>query len=781
MKKMFWGLLLLGPFVKAGAQTAENTVVVKDLYFAQPIPGAMLLINGKDTVFTDARSEWQIRATGDSIRYFLVTAHGYASKLIGYKKTPGPFTIFLDPVNYQTNSIQVRGLYNGKNLFQTPGSIANLVVSDLQRNNQIDPQQSFNLLPGARMEFRSINTGARIILRGYGNQNNLNGIGYKAYYNDIPLTDADGTTNLDDIDFATLGRVEVFRGPVSSVYGTGIGGVVSFLSERAPQGTSIRQSFLAGADHVFRSTTSIGVGTGKANIQFNYGSQHSDGYRMHSASKKNFWTLNASFYNSQKSTISFYAYYTKSYDQLSGQVDSIGLISHPDSADINYINNDSHSDLESVRMGITHEYVFTKLLSNKTTFFAGSQVIGQAVSTILTKTNKNSFGFRTAFIFTPRLGKNVESRMTMGMEATKNIIYQKSYNLNNGDLGGLRTDMELKPLQWNAFAMLELTLSQKTLMVFSGSANFITYDNEDMRAGSSTYVNQSGFKIFKPLITPRWVVNHQVSKNISVYSNYSMGFAQPGTNQVVITQTGKVNTDLKPEISNTFEVGTKASLLKESLYLNFAFFNMEVTDKLVPQFFRATGGQPAYTAFVNAGAVNFSGAELSLNYAYMPTQPSFLQLVRPFLSYTYNGSRNSNLKSDNNNSPNTKDYSNLRVSGLAQNILNTGIDIETGSGFYLNLTDLFTDKMPITLDNSVFTDSYNLVNMKTGFRKIFGKPLAAHFSMDVFFGDNNIFDARYAQFVVINLVPVNGVAPRYFTPGPASKLYGGINFRYHFR
>lgn len=781
MKNLFRVVFLLSFFAKATAQTTPKNFVVKDQYFAQAIPCAMILVNGKDTIFADEKGECNLPLIKDTIRYLLVSATGYASKMVGYKTTTEQFTIFLDPVNYQTNFIQVRGLYNGKNLFQTPGSIANLVVNDLQRNNQIDLQQSFNLLPGARMEFRSINTGARIILRGYGNQNNFNGIGYKAYYNDIPLTDADGTTNLDDIDFATLGRVEVFRGPVSSVYGTGIGGVVSFLSERAPHGISIRQSFLSGADHVFRSTSSVGVGNDKANILFNYGSQGTDGYRMHSNSQKKFWTLNASFFNGPKSTVSFYAYYTKSYDQLSGQVDSLGLINYPDSADISYINNDSHSELESVRMGITREYIFSKLLTNKTTFFAGSQVIGQAVSTVLTKTNKSSFGFRTAFIFTPRLGKNVESRMTMGMEATKNIIYQKSYNLTNGDLGSLRTDMELKPVQWNAFAMLELTLSQKTLMVFSGSANFITYDNEDLRAGSSTYVNQSGLKIFKPLITPRWVVNHQISKNISVYSNYSMGFAQPGTNQVVIAQTGKINTGVKPEISNTFEVGTKASLLKESLYLNFAFFNMEVTDKLVTQFFRATGNQPAYTAFVNAGAVNFSGAELSMNYAYVPEKRSFIQLVRPFLSYTYNGSRNSNLKSDNNNSPFTRDYSNLRVSGLAQNILNTGVDIETANGLYLYLTDLFTDKMPITLDNSVFADSYNLVNMKAGFRKTFGKPLAAHVSMDVFFGDNNIFDARYAQFVVLNLVPVNGVAPKYFTPGPASKLYGGINFRYTFQ
>jgi iron complex outermembrane receptor protein len=780
MKKRI-GLILLTGFgvLFANAQSPIVNCVVKDLYFAQPIPNALIVVNEKDSVVADENGEWKLSLREDQTVTITVIAKGYGAKTVAVKFTPVQFTVFLEPLNYQTNYIQVRGLYNGKNLFTTPGSIANLVTRDLQRNNQIELQQSFNLLPGVRMEFRNINTGARIILRGYGNQNNNNGIGYKAYYNDIPLTEADGTTNLDDIDFATLGRIEVFRGPVSSVYGTGIGGVVNFLSEKAPQGISVRQSFLAGSNSLFRTTSSIGVGNDKSNILFNYGQQRTDGYRINSASKKDFWNLNASFYNSAKSTLSFFAYYTKSNDQLSGQVDSFGLINYPDTAEISYLRNNSHSELESVRMGVSQEYSFNKLLSNKTTIFVGTQEIGQSVGTILTKTNKSSFGMRTAFIFTPQLGPTVASRFTLGMEVNRNIIYQKSYNLNNGVLGTLRTDQELKPLQWNVFGMLELTIAKNTLMVFSGSANFITYDNEDLRATGGGYVNQSGYRTFQPLITPRWVVNHIVSKNVSVYSNYSMGYAQPGTGQFIIPQTGKVNENIKPEISNTFEVGTKASFFKDAMYINFAFFNMDVTDKIVTQTFPAAGGNPSYIAFVNAGAVNFTGAELTINYALIPKEKQFLQLVRPFMSYTYNGSKNSDLKSDNNNNVFTRNYSNLNVSGLARNILNTGIDVEAGDGFYFNATDLFTDRIPITLDNTVYADSYNLVNVKAGYRKEFGKT--SHFSLDVYGGNNNIFNATYAQFVVINIVPIGGVAPKYFTPGPRSALYAGVNLRYTFR
>lgn len=780
MRKILWLLIFVSGASQVCGQSSSVNCTVKDLYLAQVIPGALMTVNAKDSVFADENGAFQLRLRVGHTESIVVSANGYETRTIAVTNERKIVTIFLEPVNYQTNSIQVRGLYNGKSLLRTPGSIATLGTKDFQRNSQIDLQNSFNLLPGVRMELRNINTGARIILRGYGNQNSVNGIGYKAYYNDIPLTDADGTTNLDDIDFATLGRIEVFRGPVSSVYGTGIGGVVNLISEKAPEGTTLRQALLTGSNGLFRTTTSVGIGNDKTNILFNYGQQRTDGYRMNSNSKKDFWDLNTTIHNIPKSTITLFAQYTKSNDQLSGQVDSLGLINYPDSAEINYIRNNSHSELESIRLGLSQEYIFSRLLSNKTTFFIGTQEIGQSMSAILTKTNRSNFGLRTAFIYTPQIG-NVSARFTLGMEGIKNIIYQKSYNLNNGALGLLRTDHELKPMQWNIFGGIELTLAKNTLMVFSASSNFITYDNEDLRASGSGYINQSGFKVFKPVVTPRWVINHLISKNVSVYSNYSMGYAQPGTNQFIITQNGKVNDNVKPEISNTFEVGAKASLLKQSLHVDFAFFNMEVSDKLVPQFFPAVGGQPSYSAFVNSGSVNFTGMEITLNYAFIPKQKNFLQLIRPFLSYTYNGSRNSDLKSDNNNNTFTRDYSNLSVSGIPKNILNTGIDVEAGGGFYLNLTDMFTDRMPITLDNRVFSDSYNLVNIRTGLRKVFGMNKSPRFTMDIYGGTNNVFNTRYAQFVVINLTPVNGVAPKYFTPGPRSILYGGVSFRYMFK
>src|SRR4051794_12498394 len=143
-----------------------------------------------------------------------------------------------------------------------PQSIGILTREDIRRNEGVFLDDTLNLIPGVRYESRTVSGGQRITIRGYGNSTNFNGTGYKAYLNGIPLTDAEGTTILDDVDFSMLGRVEVIKGPASSLYGTGIGGVVRF-SSRVPEPslTQVTQELIGGETSLFRSNTTFENGT----------------------------------------------------------------------------------------------------------------------------------------------------------------------------------------------------------------------------------------------------------------------------------------------------------------------------------------------------------------------------------------------------------------------------------------------------------------------------------------------------------------------------------------
>ncbi|HZX94957.1 MAG TPA: Plug domain-containing protein, partial [Myxococcales bacterium] len=118
-----------------------------------------------------------------------------------------------EPVRGQPDySATVRG---EKSVLMEPQSIGVLDRPMLQRNEGLFLDDTLNLLPGVRFESRTVSGGQRITIRGYGNGTNFNGTGYKAYMDGIPLTDAEGTTILDDVDISTLGRIEVIKGPAS--------------------------------------------------------------------------------------------------------------------------------------------------------------------------------------------------------------------------------------------------------------------------------------------------------------------------------------------------------------------------------------------------------------------------------------------------------------------------------------------------------------------------------------------------------------------------------------
>ena len=72
--------------------------------------------------------------------------------------------------------------------------------------------------------------------------------------------------------------------------------------------------------------------------------------------------------------------------------------------------------------------------------------------------------------------------------------------------------------------------------------------------------------------------------------------------------------------------------------------------------------------------------------------------------------------------------------------------------------------------NTLYSDEFNVLNSKIGYRK----QLSARFSIGFDFGVNNIFDTKYAQSVLINATGFGGSEPRYYYPGNGRNWYRGV-------
>ena len=209
MKKLFSTLLLmLVPALVQAQGSVHGTVV--DRQTGTPIAGASVTATGTtNSTETNDAGVFNLSST-TTINSVTVARSGYATAEVAVTEPGAALHIRLAP------RVELAGVQVVAN--QPTPSVSVVTQHDLNRADGLSLENSINTVPGVFMQSRTPFGGARITLRGYypstsGNSPNSNGLGYQVFLNEIPLTDATGTTILDDVDYSWLGNVEVIKVP----------------------------------------------------------------------------------------------------------------------------------------------------------------------------------------------------------------------------------------------------------------------------------------------------------------------------------------------------------------------------------------------------------------------------------------------------------------------------------------------------------------------------------------------------------------------------------------
>ncbi|WP_167856308.1 TonB-dependent receptor [Hymenobacter metallicola] len=758
-----WSLLLV--CTGAYAQYTTSGIVV-DQQTRQPLVGAVVAANTATAATTDKDGRFQL-SSSEELRTLKVQYLGYVAQNVTIKATTAAaLTIALEPSNTGLSEVQVVGYATEKKLLETPVALSIVTEKDLQRNNTIFLQNTLNQVPGVRMNVRSAASQSNLVLRGIGSTYGRFSIrGIKLYQNGIPLSEADGTTSLDDLDYTTIGRIDVIKGPASSIYGATLGGVVSFQTRKAAPGTSVLLGTTVGKYGLFRTNTGIGIGTDKVNLLVNYGHQETRGFRdAHSNSRKDFVTVAGDFYVSEKQTVSVLGTYTNQHDNYAGELDSTDFFTSYTKTAPAYVLKDVGVDAEITRLGLTHTYRFTGNLVNTTSLFTGSSYSLSPVEPNFAHTQRSKRGVRSVFTYAPALG-SVQTRFALGTEYLSNQDNNKRYGITaNGASTAITSDQEIRSTQVNVFAQAEASITEHTTLTLGASYNVVSYDIQDLIPKTAPALSLTGYRQFDPAITPRVALLHTFNDHVSVYAQYSKGFSPPVSSQISLS-TGPINPDLDPETNDNFELGSRGTILGTKLNYDVTGFWMNVKNGLISQ-----TNADRVTYFVNSGASEYKGVEVAVSGNLVDTEKDgLLTQVRPFVSYSYTDAEFKSYQLG------TNDYSGQQVTGSFKNLFTGGLDVETRLGLYLNLTSQFTDRTPMSDNNKRFAASYWLFNSKVGARG----NIAGHLGYDVFAGLDNITDQRYAASIALNqATPVK--APTFYNPGMPRNWYAGANLSYTF-
>ena len=134
--------------------------------------------------------------------------------------------------------------------------------------------------------------------------------------------------------------------------------------------------------------------------------------------------------------------------------------------------------------------------------------------------------------------------------------------------------------------------------------------------------------------TAKTGATYDLTVGLNLYASYSQGFVAPSPSQLFTTSRG-ANPDLNPEKADNYEVGMRSLFWGGKATFDAAYYDMNITDKIINQ--NITLAQSIYR---NVGETSHRGVE-----AQFSVKP--VDLLRISLSYTYARNRYENFTDPN--------------------------------------------------------------------------------------------------------------------------------------
>ncbi|SNR57108.1 iron complex outermembrane recepter protein [Maribacter sedimenticola] len=672
-------------------------------------------------------------------------------------------TILKDSVT-QLKEVIVIDTLTAKNAI---GIIPSKIIGASVFNNYspVDFIGALNQVSGVYALSGALNTN-RITIRGVGSRTPFGTDKLRLYYNDIPVTNGTGFSTIEAYDLENLTSVEIIKGPKGTGFGTNLGGAI-ILNTKQPSNrpTTFSNKTTLGSYGLFKNNLGFSHHQKDLYLSFQYGHMEIDGYRENNRFERDGYLLNSIYSISNKSEIGLLINHIDYSAQIASSINQSDFDEDPTQAAFTWKNAQGYEDNNYSLIGVSHTYRPTTNLTNTSSVFYTYLDHYEPRPFNILDEYTNGFGFRSLFSGNFNAFQKTLS-YTIGGELYKDeytwAIFENLYEQNNGNgsfQGDRLNDNKEFRTQINGFATLGYSPLKNLAAQIGLNINKTQYDFRD-RFTTGEF-NKSAQRNFKTLLLPSLDLNYTPTALSQIYVNISRGYSNPSLEET-LTPEGVINPDIKQEIGMNYEVGTKLTDREKKMHLNIAIYLMPINNLLVAKRI----GEDQYIGR-NAGKTEHKGLDIDWNYVFN-ISPRIS--IAPFLNYSFSAHRFVEFEDE----EAEQDYAGNSLTGVPKHRINFGLQTSFGNGFFANLTHQFVDRIPLTDANSIYSNSFHLLNTKLGY----GSPINDHLHLSVQLGVNNIADTKYAQSVLINASSFGGSAPRYFYPGNNTNLYGGVQLKY---
>lgn len=656
-----------------------------------------------------------------------------------------------DTATHVLSPVIVKAYEQNTTLLNTAAAVNTISPTTLQMYNNTSILPAVNTAPGVRMEERSPGS-YRFSIRGSALESPFGVRNVKVYYNSIPYTDPGGNTYLNQLGFYNMQSIEIIKGPGSSLYGAGTGGVLlinSFPADWLP-GASV--SYIAGSYNLSSTEAEIRLGDSLFQNTVRYQHLSSDGYRQQSALKKDALSWDALMHRNNRSELSAHFFYGDMTYQTPGaltitEYNTDASQARPATGAIPSAIDAKAAIYQKVFLsGFTYRYFISQHWMNSTTAYGYYAQVYNPNIRNYSRTSEPNFGGRTVFKYKTPIG-GTSLQWTFGAEAQQGFTVNRTYGNASGNPGLLQSEQDINNRQAFVFSQLSWQIKK---WIFTAAASLNQLKVNLSTPATANYTEQE--RTFNNQIAPRLAILYKINTSLSVYATAEKGFSAPTISELAPTGS-QVNFNLNPEEVWNYELGTRGYALDQRLSFNLSAFYFSLTNTIVQRKDSAAGDY-----YINAGSTGQSGLELYLNYLLFRSQAHLVKSLNAWLSYTaadYRYLRFNQLGND---------YGGNKLPGIAPNTISVGMNLEFRNGLYLNISNYYSDQIPLNDANSENAKAYNLLDAKLGYKNTFQK-----YQIDLFVGVNNILNEKYSLGN-----DINAAGGRYYNAAAHINYYAGI-------
>lgn len=669
----------------------------------------------------------------------------------------------------QTAPVVVSGTRIGLSPLETPASV-DIVEGAAMRRGQpgINLSEGLAGVPGLQIQNRqNYAQDLQLSSRGFGARSTFGVRGVRLYVDGIPATMPDGQGQTSNIDIGSLDRVEVLRGPYSALYGNSSGGVILAYTEDGAVPSAIGASAWAGGDHTWRYGAKASGASGGMDYVLDLSRMTTDGYRDHSAARKNLGNAKLGVQLDDASRLTIVA---NSVD-LTAQ-DPLGLTyaqfqDAPRSADL-AAQYDTRKTVRQTQGGLVYERDVDGANTLRLMLYYGQrdttqfQAIPPAAQAAPTQAGgvidlRRRYG-GADLRWTSELGPTQRPLTLVGGFSYDTMREaRKGYQNYTGDgasrqlgvQGGLRRDETNTVYNADPYLQASWRVAERWTLDAGLRYSTVAFRSRDhyLAPGNGDDSGDARYRRALPVAA----VRYQPDARTSLYASYGRGFETPTLNELSYRPGGLpgLNFGLAPALSDNAEAGLKTDLAGGQL--TAAVFRVSTRDEIVSA--GSTGGR---ATFRNAGRTRRDGVELGWSAGFAGHGRA--QLAYTWLDARYRDDAGGAIRAGN------------RIPGIARQSAYAALGWAPPQGWQAGIEGRYLSRLYADDANDAAAPGYVVAALSAGYVKRLGEwELNAYARVD------NLFDRHYAGSVIVN--ESNG---RYYEPAPGRRVGMGVGVTYRY-